>query len=87
MLSRSGPILIAAMLVAGLALGLAELRRPGWSQPIPALGVLLAALLVLDLALQQVAARGRLDPLTMPYRAAAFILGGIVLTVLPALMR
>jgi hypothetical protein len=84
---RSGPLLVLAMLVAGLALGGIEARRPGWSEPIPTLGVLLGVMLALDLAVQTVAARGRLDPLTMPFRAAAFILGGIAATVVPALMR
>lgn len=87
MLLRTGPVLVALMLLAGVALGVVEARRPGWSQPVPPLMVLLGILLVVDLVMQSFAARGWIEPLTMPIRAAAFILGGLVLAVLMALMR
>jgi hypothetical protein len=74
-------IYIAAMIVAGLAIGWLAARNPQWQRAaiMPAAWPL-AASLVLDIAIGRAAARGTAAPLTMTDRFVGVLGAGLIVT-------
>ncbi|KAA2235854.1 hypothetical protein [Salinarimonas soli] len=80
---RVGYWFVAALLVFGLASGLAIASTPGLRDgPVPPLIWIVAFALVVDLALMPLARAGRIGPITMNERAVGVIGAGIVQTLI-----
>jgi hypothetical protein len=77
-LPLTGVVFTGAMLVAGVALAFLVKANPGLFQAIPALMWLLGFALVIDLAANALAGQGRIEPLTMQWRVAGFLGGGVL---------
>jgi hypothetical protein len=73
-LSRGRLLYIIAVLISGIAVGLLMLQQPPF-----------AVSLVLDLAIGQLAAQNKTEPLTMGDRFVAVIGAGLIVTVMVAL--
>jgi hypothetical protein len=85
-LSRSRLLYIAAVLVAGIVIGLIVRQRPHLQElAVPPAAWPFAVSLVLDLAIGQLAAQGRTEPLTMGDRFVAVIGAGLIVTLMVAL--
>jgi hypothetical protein len=85
-LTRTRLIYIAAVLVSGIVIGLCLLQRPEWQQAaVPPAAWPFAVSLPLDLAIGQLAAQGRTEPLTMGDRFVAVIGAGLIVTLMVAL--
>ena len=85
-LSRTRLFYIAAVLVSGIVIGLIVRLQPHLQQAaIPAAAWPFAVSLVLDLAIGQLAAQGKTEPLTMGDRFVAVIGAGLIVTVMVAL--
>ncbi|MBO1904549.1 hypothetical protein KHP60_06055 [Microvirga sp. 3-52] len=85
-LSRIRLFYIIAVLISGIAAGLLILQQPHLQQAaVPPAAWPFAVSLVLDLAIGQLAAQGRVQPLTMGDRFVAVIGAGLIVTVMVAL--
>jgi hypothetical protein len=85
-LSRLRLIYIAAVLVSGIVIGLFLLQRPEWQEAaVPPAAWPFAVSLLLDLAIGQLAAQGKTEPLTMGDRFVAVIGAGLIVTLMVAL--
>jgi hypothetical protein len=85
-LSRIRLFYIIAVLISGIAVGLLILQQPHLQQAaVPPAAWPFAVSLVLDLAIGQLAAQGRVQPLTMGDRFVAVIGAGLIVTVMVAL--
>jgi hypothetical protein len=85
-LSRIRLLYIIAVLISGIAVGLLILQQPHLQQSaVPPAAWPFAVSLVLDLAIGQLAAHGRAQPLTMGDRFVAVIGAGLIVTVMVAL--
>jgi hypothetical protein len=85
-LSRIRLFYIIAVLISGIAVGLLILQQPHLQQAaVPPAAWPFAVSLVLDLAIGQLAAQGRAQPLTMGDRFVAVIGAGLIVTVMVAL--
>jgi hypothetical protein len=85
-LSRIRLLYIIAVLISGIAVGLLILQQPHLQQSaVPPAAWPFAVSLVLDLAIGQLAAQGRAQPLTMGDRFGAVIGAGLIVTVMVAL--
>lgn len=85
-LSRPRLLYIVAVLISGIVIGLFLLQRPEWQQAaVPPAAWPFAVSLVLDLAIGQLAAQGKTEPLTMGDRFVAVIGAGLIVTVMVAL--
>ena len=85
-LTRTRLIYIAAVLVSGIVIGLVLLQRPEWQQAaVPPAAWPFAVSLPLDLAIGQLAAQGKTEPLTMADRFVAVIGAGLIVTLMVAL--
>ena len=87
-LSRSRLLYIAAVLVSGIVIGLIVRQRADLQElAVPPAAWPFAVSLVLDLAIGQLAAQGRTEPLTMGDRFVAVIGAGLIVTLMVALGR
>ena len=85
-LSRGRLLYIAAVLVSGIVIGLVLLQKPEWQQmTVPPAAWPFAVSLVLDMIISQMAAQGRVEPLTMGDRFVAVIGAGLIVTLMTAL--
>ncbi|MBL0403965.1 hypothetical protein JKG68_08320 [Microvirga aerilata] len=85
-LSRTRLLYIAAVLVSGIAIGLVVRQRPDLQElALPPAAWPFAVSLLLDLAIGQLAAQGRTEPLTMGDRFVAVIGAGLIVTLMVAL--
>ncbi len=85
-LSRSRLLYIAAVLVSGIVIGLVAMQRPALQEAaVPPAAWPFVVSLVLDLAIGQLAAQGRAEPLTMGDRFVAVLGAGLIVTVMIAL--
>ena len=85
-LPRSRLVYIVAVLVSGILIGLAAMRRPEWQHAaLPPVIWPIAVSLVLDLVIGRMAAQGRAEPLTMGDRFAAVLGAGLIVTAIMAL--
>jgi hypothetical protein len=85
-LSRIRLLYIIAVLLSGIAVGLLILQQPHLQQSaVPPAAWPFAVSLVLDLAIGQLAAQGRAQPLTMGDRFVAVIGAGLIVTMMVAL--
>ena len=85
-LSRTKLLYIAAVLVSGIAIGLIVRQRPDLQElAVPPAAWPFVVSLVLDLAIGQLAAQGRTEPLTMGDRFVAVIGAGLIVTLMVAL--
>ncbi len=85
-LSRSRLLYIAAVLVSGIVIGFLVLRQPHLQQAaVPPAAWPFAISLILDLVIGQLAAQGKVEPLTMGDRFVAVIGAGLIVTVMVAL--
>ena len=77
---------IVAVLISGIVIGLIALQQPHLQQAaVPPAAWPFAVSLVLDLAIGQLAAQGKTEPLTMGDRFVAVIGAGLIVTVMVAL--
>ena len=77
-LPLTGVVYTGVMVVAGVALAFAVKANPGMFQAVPALMWLLGFALVFDLAVNALAGQGRIQPLSVPWRFAGFLGGGVL---------
>jgi hypothetical protein len=85
-LSRSGLLYVAAMIAAGLVIGIVVMNRPALRDAfLPPVVWPLGVSLVLDLALTPLVAQGRLPPLTLNERVIGFLGAGLLITAILAL--
>ncbi len=85
-LSRGRLLYIAAVLVSGIVIGLIVRQRPHLQElAVPPAAWPFAVSLLLDLAIGQLAAQGRTEPLTMGDRFVAVIGAGLIVTLMVAL--
>jgi hypothetical protein len=85
-LPRGRLLYIIAVLISGIAVGLLMLQQPHLQQTaVPPAAWPFAVSLVLDLAIGQLAAQGRTEPLTMGNRFVAVVGAGLIVTVMVAL--
>jgi hypothetical protein len=85
-LSRGRLLYIIAVLISGIAVGLLMLQQPHLQQAaVPPVAWPFAVSLVLDLAIGQLAAQNKTEPLTMGDRFIAVIGAGLIVTVIVAL--
>ncbi|MGO4387196.1 hypothetical protein AB4Y85_06640 [Microvirga sp. 2YAF29] len=85
-MSKSRLIYIGAVLVSGIVIGLVMLQRPEWQHmAVPPAAWPFAVSLILDMIIGQMAAQGRVEPLTMGDRFVAVIGAGLIVTVMTAL--
>lgn len=85
-LSRPRLLYIVAVLISGIVIGLIALQQPHLQQAaVPPAAWPFAVSLVLDLAIGQLAAQGKTEPLTMGDRFVAVIGAGLIVTVMVAL--
>ena len=85
-MSKSRLIYIGAVLVSGIVIGLVLLQRPEWQQmAVPPAAWPFAVSLILDMIIGQMAAQGRVEPLSMGDRFVAVIGAGLIVTVMTAL--
>jgi hypothetical protein len=85
-LSRIRLLYIAAVLISGIVIGLIVRQRPDLQElAVPPAAWPFAVSLVLDLAIGQLAAQGRAEPLTMGDRFVAVIGAGLIVTLMVAL--
>jgi len=85
-LSRIRLIYIAVVLLSGIVIGLVLLQRPAWQEAaVPPAAWPFAVSLLLDLAIGQLAAQGKTEPLTMGDRFVAVIGAGLIVTLMVAL--
>ena len=84
-MSRTGIVYVAVLLVAGVAIGWDAAAHPGLSSPVlPPFAWPLAVSLVLDLAIMQLAQRGRATALTMGERFGGVFGAGLIVTLMTA---
>ncbi len=84
-MSRTGLVYVAALLVSGVAIGWYAATNPGLSSPIlPPFAWPLGVSLVLDLAVMQLAQRGRATALTMGERFGGVFGAGLIVTLMTA---
>ena len=84
-MSRTGLVYVAVLLVSGVAIGWYAAANPGLSSPIlPPFAWPLAVSLVLDLAIMQLAQRGRAKALTMGERFGGVFGAGLIVTLMTA---
>lgn len=84
-LSRARLLYIGAVLVSGIVIGLVVLRQPHLQQAaVPPAAWPFAVSLALDLAVGQLAAQGKTEPLTMGDRFVAVIGAGLIVTLMVA---
>ncbi|MBM6578849.1 hypothetical protein ILT44_01545 [Microvirga sp. BT689] len=84
-LSRGRLLYIAAVLVSGIVIGLIVARQPHLQQlAVPPAAWPFAVSLVLDLVIGQMAAQGRVEPLTMGDRFVAVLGAGLIVTAMVA---
>jgi hypothetical protein len=80
-LSRIRLLYIAAMIVTGVVIGWIAARNPSWQHAaITPAAWPLAASLVMDVVIGQMAARGKAEPLTMTDRFVGVLGAGLVVT-------
>ncbi|WP_457094639.1 hypothetical protein [Microvirga sp. P5_D2] len=85
-LSRSRLLYIGTVLVSGIVIGFVMLQRPEWQQmAVPPAAWPFAVSLILDMIIGQMAAQGRVEPLSMGDRFVAVIGAGLIVTVMTAL--
>jgi len=85
-LSRSRLLYIAAVLVSGIVIGLVVRHRPHLQElAVPPAAWPFAVSLALDLVIGQLAAQGRIAPLTMGDRFVAVLGAGLIVTAMVAL--
>ncbi len=85
-LSRTRLLYIATVLVSGIVIGLFVRQRPDLQElAVPPAAWPFAVSLVLDLAIGQMAAQGRTEPLTMGDRFVAVLGAGLIVTLMVAL--
>ena len=85
-LSRGRLLYIAAVLVSGIVIGFIVAPRPHLQElAVPPAAWPFAVSLLLDLAIGQLAAQGRTEPLTMGDRFVAVIGAGLIVTLMVAL--
>jgi hypothetical protein len=84
-MSRTGLVYVAVLLASGVAIGWYAAANPGLSSPIlPPFAWPLAVSLVLDLAIMQLAQRGRATALTMGERFGGVFGAGLIVTLMTA---
>jgi hypothetical protein len=85
-LSRTRLLYIAVVLVSGIVIGFVVRQKPEWQQmAVPPAAWPFAVSLVADLIVGQLAAQGRVAPLTMNDRFIAVIGAGLIVTLMTAL--
>jgi hypothetical protein len=85
-MSKSRLFYIGTVLVSGIVIGLVLLQKPEWQQmAVPPAAWPFAVSLVLDMIISQMAAQGRVEPLTMGDRFVAVIGAGLIVTLMTAL--
>ncbi|QRM28424.1 hypothetical protein [Microvirga sp. VF16] len=85
-LSRVRLLYIVAVLASGIAIGFVVLQQPHLQQAaVPPAAWPFAVSLVLDLIIGQMAAQGKVEPLTMGDRFVAVIGAGLIVTAMVAL--
>ncbi len=85
-MSKSRLIYIGTVLLSGIVIGLLMLQKPEWQQMVvPPAAWPFAVSLILDMIIGQMAAQGRVEPLTMGDRFVAVIGAGLIVTVMTAL--
>jgi hypothetical protein len=85
-LSRTRLLYIAVVLVSGIVIGFVVRQNPEWQQmAVPPAAWPFAVSLVADLIVGQLAAQGRVAPLTMNDRFIAVIGAGLIVTLMTAL--
>lgn len=83
--SRTGFVYIAILLVAGVIIGWYAAAHPGMSSPmLPPFAWPLAVSLVVDVAIMQLAERGRATALTMAERFGGVFGAGLIVTLMTA---
>lgn len=84
-MSRTGLVYVAVLLLSGVAIGWYVAAHPGLSSPVlPPFAWPLAVSLALDLAVMQLAQRGRATALTMGERFGGVFGAGLVVTLMTA---
>lgn len=84
-LSHARLLYIGAVLVSGIAVGFLVRKNPEWQQmAVPPAAWPFAVSLVIDLIIGQMAAQGRMEPLTMSDRFIAVIGAGVIVTLMTA---
>jgi hypothetical protein len=84
-MSRTGIAYIAVLLVCGVAIGWYAAANPGLNSPVlPPFAWPIAVSLVLDLAIMQLAQRGRATGLTMAERFGGVFGAGLIVTLMTA---
>jgi hypothetical protein len=85
-LSRTRLLYIAVVLVSGIVIGFVVRQNPEWQQmAVPPAAWPFAVSLVADLIVGQLAAQGKVAPLTMNDRFIAVIGAGLIVTLMTAL--
>lgn len=85
-MSKSRLFYIGTVLVSGIVIGLVLLQNPEWQQMVvPPAAWPFAVSLILDMIIGQMAAQGRVEPLTMGDRFVAVIGAGLIVTLMTAL--
>jgi hypothetical protein len=85
-LSRTRLLYIAVVLVSGIVIGFVVRQNPEWQQmAVPPAAWPFAVSLIADLIVGQLAAQGRVAPLTMNDRFIAVIGAGLIVTLMTAL--
>jgi hypothetical protein len=85
-LSRTRLLYIAVVLVSGIVIGFVVRQNPEWQQmAVPPAAWPFAVSLVADLIVGQLAAQGKVAPLTMNDRFIAVIGAGLIVTLMSAL--
>ncbi len=77
-LPTTGIAFTALMLVAGLAIAFLLKAYPGIGEKVPGMLLLLIVAFPFDLAINALAARGSIGPLTMNWRGGGFIAGALL---------
>jgi hypothetical protein len=84
-MSRTGIVYVAVLLAFGVAIGWYAAAHPGLSSPVlPPFAWPLGVSLVLDLAIMQLAQRGRATALTMAERFGGVFGAGLIVTLMTA---
>lgn len=83
---KTGHIYMAAVIVAGAAIGIIAGVRPQWFHDVPALLALVGVSLLVEAFLWRGVMAGDSEPLDMNWRVAGFVSGGILASFLPQLI-
>ena len=82
-MDKTARLYLGLMAMAGASLGLADHMAPGWTGGVPSLLFLLGASLAFDVITNQMAANGRIAPLSFQGRVIGFLVGAAAALAIP----